>query len=186
MGKYYLGMAVGVLGLAVMVAGCAKAVKPDTAIGEAVEEERVTSSSEIGEPVPDTGKEDMKETEVGRTEAGKDESKSGGGLQTIFFDFDKFNIREDMRSIMKSNAEWLTSHPDLKVSIEGHADERGTNEYNLALGERRAKAANRYLISLGVSKNRLSTISYGEERSSCSEKNENCYSENRRAQFKLR
>ena len=80
---------------------------------------------------------------------------------------------------------WLREHPEYKVSIQGNCDERGTNEYNLALGERRAKSAMKYLNALGISADRMSTISYGEERPVCTEHNESCWWKNRRDDFRL-
>lgn len=82
----------------------------------------------------------------------------------VFFDFDSIQLRPDAREILESQAEWLRQHPNVAVSIEGHADERGTREYNLALGERRANAIRDYLIALGIRQDRLKTISYGKER----------------------
>ena len=184
MRKSFFVLTIGLLGVVMVFGGCAKKAKPDASSG--VEEERMVSSSEIGEDVSGSEKPGMTESELSPGGTGQEEGVSAGGLTTIHFDFDKFNIREEMRPVMKGNSDWLKSHPDVKVSIEGHADERGTNEYNLALGERRAQATKRYLASLGVDKGRLSTISYGEERPSCSKKLESCYSKNRRAQFKLR
>ena len=104
-------------------------------------------------------------------------------LQDIYFDFDKYDIRPGDTKVLEANASWLKSNPNHLVLIEGHADERGTNEYNLALGERRAKSTMNYLVSQGVQANRITIISYGEERPSCSEKTEACWAKNRRAHF---
>jgi peptidoglycan-associated lipoprotein len=104
-------------------------------------------------------------------------------LRTIHFDFDKSDIRPGDAAILDANARWLAANPKHVVMIEGHCDERGTNEYNLALGERRARATMSYLVARGVQASRLTTISYGEERPLCTEKNERCWSRNRRAQF---
>lgn len=103
----------------------------------------------------------------------------------IFFDFDKSDIKPDAKAVLEKKATWLRENPGYNVTIEGHCDERGTAEYNLALGDRRAKSAMRYLNALGVSTARMSTISFGEERPVCLEKNEACWSRNRRAEFKL-
>lgn len=103
----------------------------------------------------------------------------------IYFDFDKAEIKADAKAILEKKAAWLRANPTYKVKIEGNCDERGTNEYNLALGDRRAKAAQKYLNALGISMDRMSTISYGEEKPACSEKNEKCWSKNRRDDFKL-
>jgi peptidoglycan-associated lipoprotein len=104
-------------------------------------------------------------------------------LKAIYFDFDKYDIRPDDAKILDGNAAWLKQNAGLLVLIEGHCDERGTNEYNLALGERRAKATMNYLVSQGVQASRITVISYGEERPVCTEKNEACWSKNRRSQF---
>ena len=104
-------------------------------------------------------------------------------LKDIHFDFDKYDIRPGDARTLDANAAWLKSNADQLVLIEGHCDERGTNEYNLALGERRAKATMNYLVSQGVQANRVTIISYGEERPVCTEHNEACWSKNRRGHF---
>ena len=104
-------------------------------------------------------------------------------LKPIYFDFDKYDIRPADAKVLDANAQWLKSNDSQLVLIEGHCDERGTNEYNLALGERRAKSTMNYLVSQGVQASRITIISYGEERPSCTQKNEECWSKNRRAQF---
>jgi peptidoglycan-associated lipoprotein len=104
-------------------------------------------------------------------------------LKDVFFEFDKYDIRAEDAKTLDANATWLKANAENLVLIEGHCDERGTNEYNLALGERRAKAAMNYLVSQGVQANRITIISYGEERPVCNEKNESCWSKNRRAHF---
>jgi len=104
-------------------------------------------------------------------------------LKEVYFDFDKYDIRPEDAKTLDANAAWLKSNSDNLVLIEGHCDERGTNEYNLALGERRAKATMNYLVSQGVQTNRITIISYGEERPVCTEKTEACWAKNRRAAF---
>ena len=104
-------------------------------------------------------------------------------LKDIQFDFDRYSLRPDARETLKGNAAWLNANPSARAEIEGHADERGTNEYNLALGARRAQATKEYLTTLGVSSDRLSTISYGEELPVCKEKTEGCWNKNRRVHF---
>jgi peptidoglycan-associated lipoprotein len=104
-------------------------------------------------------------------------------LQDIYFDFDKYDIRPADTRTLDANAAWLKSNPNHLLLIEGHADERGTNEYNLALGERRAKSTMNYLVSQGVQANRITIISYGEERPTCTEKSEGCWAKNRRSHF---
>jgi peptidoglycan-associated lipoprotein len=104
-------------------------------------------------------------------------------LNDIYFDFDKYNIRSGDAKALDANAAWLKSNPGNLVLIEGHCDERGTNEYNLALGERRAKSTMNYLVAQGVQASRITIISYGKERPSCTEHNEACWAKNRRAHF---
>ncbi|MHB8481935.1 MAG: peptidoglycan-associated lipoprotein Pal [Nitrospiria bacterium] len=107
------------------------------------------------------------------------------GLKDVFFDFDKSTISAGMKEIVDANVIWLKANPQAKLKIEGHCDERGTNEYNLALGERRAHAVKQLLISEGIGASRISTISYGEDHPFCSDHNEACYQLNRRAHFVL-
>jgi len=104
-------------------------------------------------------------------------------LQDIYFDFDKYDIRPADARTLDANAAYLKSNPNSLILIEGHCDERGTNEYNLALGERRAKSTMNYLVSQGVQANRITIISYGEERPACTEKSEACWAKNRRSHF---
>ena len=104
-------------------------------------------------------------------------------LKTIHFDFDKSDIRPGDAAILDANARWLGANPKRLVLIEGHCDERGTNEYNTALGERRARATTEYLVKRGIQQGRISTVSYGEERPLCTKHEESCWSQNRRAQF---
>jgi peptidoglycan-associated lipoprotein len=104
-------------------------------------------------------------------------------LQNIYFDFDRYEIRRGDGEILAENARWLKANATALVLIEGHCDERGTNEYNLALGARRATATRDYLVALGVEASRISIISYGEERPVCVERTEACWDQNRRAHF---
>jgi peptidoglycan-associated lipoprotein len=106
-------------------------------------------------------------------------------VKTIYFDYDKSDIRPDQVSNLQSNANWLKSNQNARFTIEGHCDERGSEEYNLALGDRRANAVKEFLIAQGVAANRIMTVSYGEERPVCRETTEDCYAMNRRAAFTL-
>src|SRR5918995_223710 len=104
-------------------------------------------------------------------------------LKDVYFDFDRYDLRADARETLKSNWEWLKTNPAAQVQIEGHADERGTTEYNLSLGSKRAQSVRDYLATLGTAADRLSTISYGEEIPVCKEQTEECWQKNRRARF---
>jgi peptidoglycan-associated lipoprotein len=105
-------------------------------------------------------------------------------LQRIFFEYDQFTLSAEARDILTGNAAYLRANPSQRIVIEGHTDERGSDEYNLALGERRARAALNYLVSLGIAADRLSILSYGEERPVVAGSNESAWSQNRRAEFK--
>jgi len=102
-------------------------------------------------------------------------------VKDAYFDYDKADVRPDARDALSQTAQFLRSYPQLKVVIEGHCDERGSTEYNLALGDRRAAAAKQFLVSLGISADRMETVSYGKERPFCSASTEACYQQNRRA-----
>ncbi|PYM40397.1 MAG: peptidoglycan-associated lipoprotein Pal [Candidatus Rokuibacteriota bacterium] len=104
-------------------------------------------------------------------------------VKPIYFDFDKYDIRPDDAKILEANVEWLKTNAEALVLIEGHCDQRGTAEYNLALGERRARAARDHLVSSGVAAERISVVSLGAEQPVCTEENEACWSKNRRANF---
>lgn len=102
-------------------------------------------------------------------------------LEDIFFDYDKFNIKKEFEAILTKNAEMLLGNPEVKLLIEGHCDERGTNEYNIALGEKRAKAVMDFYVTYGVDSGRLSMVSYGEERPFARGSSEEAWAKNRRA-----
>jgi peptidoglycan-associated lipoprotein len=104
-------------------------------------------------------------------------------VRDAYFDYDKADIRPDAREALSKTAEFLKNYPQLKVTIEGHCDERGSTEYNLGLGDRRANAVKHYLSSLGIAADRLSTVSFGKEKPFCTESNETCWQQNRRGHF---
>lgn len=106
-----------------------------------------------------------------------------GVFKDLHFDFDKYDVKETEMPILKAIASWMTKNTAARLSIEGHCDDRGTNEYNLALGDRRAKAVRDALVSLGVASAKLDTISYGEEKPVCKDETEECWANNRRAHF---
>lgn len=114
-----------------------------------------------------------------------DENVFEQNVKPVFFDYDSYSVRSDAQSTIQADANYLNQHPDLKVVIGGYCDERGSTEYNLALGENRANAAKQALVTAGVSPDRLRTVSYGKEKQFCTEHNEACWQQNRRAQFTL-
>jgi len=114
---------------------------------------------------------------------GDSDSNTAGGLRTVYFDFDSAALRDDTRATLDANATFLNENADVEVQIEGHCDERGGVEYNLALGERRAKAVSDYLVAMGVNSSRITSISYGKEKPVAFGHNEEAWAQNRRGNF---
>jgi peptidoglycan-associated lipoprotein len=172
--------------LCFMAAGCAPATPNKPAMSSSSKSPSPGSQgSALGEGQrggtreSTTGSSSLKQLQEGKTSA----TPGASPLKDIFFDFDRADLRGDARNTLRANADWLKSNPSTRVEVEGHCDERGTNEYNLALGAKRAQAARDYLVSLGIAGERLSTISYGEEIPVCREHAESCWRQNRRARF---
>ena len=113
----------------------------------------------------------------------QDSAMTPDGLQRVYFDFDQYTLSDDAKAALEANAAFLMAKPSVQIKIDGHCDERGSDEYNLALGEKRALAVMNYLVSLGVAKERLSVISYGEERPLVAASTAEAYAQNRRAEF---
>ena len=107
----------------------------------------------------------------------------GAALQDVYYEFDSIQLREDAEEILKQNAAWIKANPTSSVEIEGHCDDIGSDEYNLALGAKRAQIAKEFLLTQGIADDRLVTISYGKEAPACFERNEDCRVKNRRARF---
>ncbi|MGZ4838288.1 MAG: peptidoglycan-associated lipoprotein Pal, partial [Terriglobales bacterium] len=104
-------------------------------------------------------------------------------VRDIFFDYDKYDIRPDQQTTLQGDAQWLSQHSNVRFTVVGHCDERGSTEYNLALGDNRATAVKNALVQAGVSADRIRTISYGKEKPFCTESNEQCWQQNRRGHF---
>jgi len=172
-----LGIVVMVVSLSVFMTGCAKEqlVKEEALVSEekaaGVPEAVVEEALVVEEAAPDAAK--LKEIAL----------KEASAFEDILFDFDKYDLRPAAREVLRKHAEWLARHADFDVIIEGHCDERGTREYNLALGERRAETASNYLVNLGVDTSRVTTISYGEELPVDPRHIEAAWTKNRRAHF---
>ncbi len=110
-------------------------------------------------------------------------SEDSGPLETIHFDYDSYALSSEARSVLESNVEWLRANTSARAEVEGHCDDRGTIEYNLALGAKRANAARDYLVALGIEASRLTTISYGKELPACRDQTPECWARNRRDRF---
>ncbi len=153
----------------------------------------VTASPESGKeqvasPAPpavaESSKNGKSASPAGSTEKGKELALAAErSLQPIYFDFNKSDVREDEKLTLEKNAEWLKSNPMVKIRIEGNCDERGTVEYNQALGQRRSVVAKKYLTEMGVANSRISLISFGKEKPVCTESTENCLQKNRKDDF---
>ncbi len=109
--------------------------------------------------------------------------EEGDLFKDIYFDFDQYDIRADAKPVLQEVSSYLLKNTTAKILVEGHCDDRGTNEYNLALGDRRAKAVSDYLVALGIASGRIETLSFGEEKPVCTEQTEDCWAKNRRAHF---
>ncbi len=121
-----------------------------------------------------------------RTTAGAGEASGDSSeFRTVYFDYDSFKLRGDARAALKTNVEYLKKNPNVAIQIEGHCDERGSNEYNLALGEKRANAAKSFVLKNGIKDNRVSIISYGEERPADSGHDDTAWAKNRRSVFTI-
>jgi peptidoglycan-associated lipoprotein len=164
-----------------LVAGCAKTPATTTAAvpaptgtsmttGRSLDRGGVRQASAVGTPARER----------------VDQYRATGDLADVHFDFDKYDLRAEDTGVLDANAAWLRANPRQLVLIEGHCDERGTVEYNLALGERRAKAAQNYLAAHGIAASRVTIVSYGKERPQCTESNEACWAKNRRAHFLMK
>lgn len=176
-----------VLSLAFFASGCArKKVQTDADVSvpvEPVREETVQAEKQMYESGMAKEVEPLESMPMVEEEPVILEGRSHAPMLPIYFDFDKSNIREDQRERLEKNADYLLANRMVRVRVEGNCDERGTNEYNMALGERRALSAKKYLINLGVMESRLETISYGEERPLQYGHDELSWAQNRRDDF---
>jgi peptidoglycan-associated lipoprotein len=166
-----LGFLAITLMLAFAVASCTKPKKPD---GEGGTESSGTTSEQASPQLADK--------DIGLDAQGSD-SGNIKGLNTIFFDYDKAALTSSAKAMLKANADWIRANPKYTLQIEGHTDSRGSTEYNLSLGERRAKSVRTYLEGLGIDGKRLTVLSYGEEKPIAQGDTESAYSKNRRANF---
>ncbi len=166
----------------IFVAGCAPGFVNSSVSSS--QEPGVSSGRQVTSPLPSSAQSRSLEAfRRGLDIPSASPSSKSSPLKDIYFDFDRYALQPVARQTLKANAQWLNSYPAGRIEIEGHADNRGTNEYNLALGARRAQAVKDYLATLGISPDRLSTISYGEELPVCNNKGEDCWQRNRRAHF---
>ena len=190
MGKKSLVFIILILCIGIFLTGCPKKTvrkeEPSMTKEEIAARERAEQAMKEQElkAKEEAAKRDLEKSLVAKKEPGIEGTVFESSLlKDIRFDFDKYDIRPQDTEILKDNAALLRQYPNVKVQIEGHCDERGTAEYNLALGERRANSTMRYLLSIGISADRLSTISYGEEKPLDPGHNEEAWANNRRAHF---
>ena len=169
--------------VALMVAGCASSTADKTdpgvssspsssAAAQRVSKSKASSSVSQGPALGSS----LEAHRQGKT-------PESGPLKEIYFAFDRYDLSEQARATLRENAAWLKTNPSTRIEIEGHCDERGTTEYNLALGAKRGAAARDYLVSLGITAGRMASKSFGEELPVCKESTEDCYQKNRRGRF---
>lgn len=173
MKKFTISLLVAVACLLMLNACAKKPVAPQAELTPAVPV--VQPDAAAGSTAADLGTEAV--TDVARQEPVLK-------LEKVFFDFDAYTLTPPAREILARNADWLRQNPAARLTIEGHCDERGSDEYNLALGQRRADAAKNYLVGLGIAAERLTSISYGEERPAVAGSDESAWAQNRRAEFR--
>jgi peptidoglycan-associated lipoprotein len=172
-----------VLSAAVALGGCSSTDKPAKS--------EVSSAAPVSPPPAESKKpvtpapaDSSKSSSLDALQRGESTATPASSpLKEVYFDFDSYSLRADARETLKANLQWLKANPAGQVQIEGHCDERGTTEYNLALGSRRAESVKDYLVTLGTPADRLSTISYGEELLVCKDQTEECWQKNRRVRF---
>ena len=168
-----------VLAAALPFAACKKKPPTTTEASRPSEAPSSPPTTQVSPPPSPRGPDIGSEALPGTVE----EMNRRGYLQDAFFDYNQADLRDDARTALAANATWLKGHSTTQFLIEGHCDSRGTTEYNLALGDRRANAAREYLTSLGIDGSRIRTVSYGKERPFCNAESEECWQQNRRAHF---
>jgi peptidoglycan-associated lipoprotein len=164
-----------------MLPACSSNEPPETTPAPPPPVERPAPTPAPTPEEPDAA--DWEETETASDVLTIEEINREGVLQTIYFDYDQSEIRPDQRAKLQANAQYLRENTHFRLLVAGHCDERGTREYNMALGERRASATMQYMVSLGVPRNRIEIISYGEEQPAAQGATESAWQQNRRAQF---
>ncbi|GAK53684.1 peptidoglycan-associated lipoprotein [Candidatus Moduliflexus flocculans] len=186
--KYFFLMLLVASVLAIV--GCSKKQPTQTQMVKPPDNGQTTNiqldDSKVGDALGDIGEED-------RSDLGWLPNRPPQGtrfqdtseLQTVYFEFDKYSLTQSARETLEANAMWMKDHPNVLVQIEGHCDERGTDEYNMVLGENRAFSVKKYLVSLGIKAEQLYTISYGESMPAVPGSDEQAWAKNRRAQFKV-
>ncbi|HWR58443.1 MAG TPA: peptidoglycan-associated lipoprotein Pal [Thermodesulfovibrionales bacterium] len=176
--KKFVALAI-ILGMAFF--GCAEKKPVPTLQPEEVKTPVQTKDIEKPKTVPQKVTDD--EVKVETREVAPKVEEIPGMFKDVYFDYDKYHIREDAKTTLKAVADYLIKNSANKMLVEGHCDDRGTSEYNLGLGDKRAKAVKDYLISLGVPSSRIDSISYGKEKPLCNDQKEDCWAKNRRAHF---
>lgn len=146
------------------------------ASGKGSGEERISEGIAVAKAAPSDAPGSSMQQEMQREQA----ATAAAGLDDVFFAYDSWKLSEDGQRALSKDAEWLKTNGAQKLAVEGHCDERGTQAYNLVLGQKRAKAVRNYLVELGVAGNRITIVSYGKDRPFCKESNESCYQQNRR------
>ena len=173
-----VALSVMVFPLSLALAGCSStSEKPPAPAAPVAPAPAETAKQAV--PPSSTGSSSLEALQKGESTA----TPASSPLKDVYFDFDSYAVRSDARDVLKADGDWLKANSAAQVQIEGHCDERGTSEYNLALGYKRAQSAKDYLETLGIAANRLSTTSYGKELPVCTEHTEECWQRNRHDRF---
>lgn len=182
-----LGVAVFAVAIAASFSGCASrgAIKDDPNKKPVETAEAAKPQDNVPPLLPGMNNDSLQETSAEANIRGTDFT-SVNGLETVQFDFDNYHVRDDQKALLEKNSTFIKGQKAVDVLVEGHCDDRGTIEYNIALGQRRAQTIREYYIQLGIAPNDITTISYGEEKPVCREETDDCWNKNRRAETKLR
>lgn len=172
--KFFNFVMVGFIGASLMISGCSNKKAPKVDEGKTGPKTEMTTKDETGK----SGMDDPKKIKLLEAQAALSDVD-------VYFDFDQSTLSSDAKTNLDKKADYLKNNKDLRITVEGHCDERGSNEYNLGLGERRAASIKKYLVSKGISESVIETITFGEEKQVCMEHNESCWSKNRRGHIAI-
>jgi peptidoglycan-associated lipoprotein len=150
---------------------------PNLSLDDPAGTERLNSGIAVAKNDPATARRQMNELRA------EEAATAAAGLRDVYFGYDSWTISDEGRQVLSRNAEWLRSHPAVRLKVEGHCDERGSSTYNFVLAEKRAKVVLNYLSDLGIKRERLVAVSYGKERPFCNDRSEACFQQNRRGHF---
>jgi peptidoglycan-associated lipoprotein len=181
--REYSLLVIVVLGVAFILYGCPKSAEVSSAPENPPQKVEQAPTKPADDAAAAAAAEAARKKEDEERAAKEAAAKAAAGMKPVYFDYDRSEIRADAKPVLKANAEYLKAHPQARVRVEGYCDERGTIEYNQALGQRRASSVRKYLAGLGISGSRMTLISYGKDKPICAEATEECWQRNRRGEM---